>query len=192
MSKPARLNGILLAAACLLGATALAAPREYQVFQTDRPPFIDGDVRDDIWRAVPWSGDFTGLQGAEADVQTQFAMAWDEKFLYVAVRCKEPRPAAIHAEITGRDPRIVNDDHIEILLASPDKPAACLLIFLNAGRRPRRSMDRPGPAGERAGGPLAPPAAGRTRFRRAGARQRVGDRGGHSAAEASSSRSRKE
>jgi hypothetical protein len=136
MSKP-RLSGILLAgAACLLGATALAAPREYQVFQTDHPPFIDGDVRDDIWRAVPWSGDFTGLQGAAADVQTQFAMAWDEKFLYVAVRCKEPRPEAIHAEITGRDPRIVNDDHIEILLASPDKPAACLRIFLNpAGGR---------------------------------------------------------
>jgi hypothetical protein len=136
MSKP-RLSGILLAgAACLLGATALAAPREYQVFQTDHPPFTDGDVRDDIWRAVPWSGDFTGLQGAAADVQTQFAMAWDEKFLYVAVRCKEPRPEAIHAEITGRDPRIVNDDHIEILLASPGKPAACLRIFLNpAGGR---------------------------------------------------------
>ncbi len=149
MPKP-RLSRILLAAACLLGATApaapeaaKAAPREYQVFQTDHPPFIDGDVRDDIWRAVPWTGDFTGLQGAAADVQTQFAMAWDEKFLYVAVRCKEPRPEAIHAEITGRDPRIVNDDHVEILLAAPDKPAACLLILLNpAGGRAGQWTDQ--------------------------------------------------
>jgi hypothetical protein len=132
MSKP-RLSGILLAAATwLIGATALAAPREYQVFHTDHPPFIDGDVRDDIWRAAPWSGDFTGLQGAKADVETQFAMAWDEKFLYVAVRCKEPKLEAIHAEITGGDPRIVNDDHVEILLASSDKPAASFQIFLNA------------------------------------------------------------
>ncbi len=162
---------------------AKAAPREYQVFQTDHPPFIDGDVRDDVWRAVPWSGDFTGLQGAAADVQTQFAMAWDEKFLYVAVRCKEPRPEAIHAEITGRDPRIVNDDHIEILLASPDKPAACLLILLN-------------PAGGRAGQwtengrPVNAPEDRWLRLQQAGldsavagARQRVGDRGGHPAAE---------
>jgi hypothetical protein len=136
MSKP-RLGGILLAAATgFLGATALAAPREYQVFQTDHPPFIDGDVRDDIWRAAPWSGDFTGPQRAGADVETQFAMAWDAKFLYVAVRCQEPKPDAIHAEITGGDPRIVNDDHIEILLASSDKPAAFFQIFLNpAGGR---------------------------------------------------------
>jgi len=150
MSKPARLSGILLAAAtCLLGANALAAPREYQVFQTDHPPVIDGDVRDDIWRAVPWSGDFTGTQGAKADVETQFAMTWDEKFLYVAVRCKEPKPEAIHAEITGRDPRILNDDHIEILLASSDKPAVFFQIFVNAGRG---RMDRWIEAGRPAAG----------------------------------------
>ena len=135
MSNPMRLSGILLAAAtALLSAAAWAAPREYPVFHTDHPPFIDGDVRDDIWRAVPWSGDFTGLQGAKADVDTQFAMAWDEKFLYVAVRCQEPKPEAIHAEIAGGDPRIVNDDHIEILLASPDKPAVSFQVFVNAGR----------------------------------------------------------
>jgi hypothetical protein len=135
MSKPARLSGIFLAAATwLVGATALAAPREYQVFRTDHPPVIDGDLRDDIWRAVPWSGDFTGFQGAKADVQTQFAMAWDEKFLYVAVRCKEPNPEAIHAGIAGPDLRIVNDDHIEILLASPDQPTTYFQIFINPGR----------------------------------------------------------
>jgi hypothetical protein len=136
MSKP-RLSGIFLAAATwLLGVTALAAPREYQVFHTDDPPFIDGGVREDIWRAAPWSGDFTGAQGAQADVETQFAMAWDEKFLYVAVRCKEPKPEAIHAEVTGADPRIVNDDHVEILLASSDKPTGFFQIFLNpAGGR---------------------------------------------------------
>ena len=135
MSKSARLSGILLAAATsLLGATALAAPREYPVFQTDHPPVIDGDLRDDLWRAVPWSADFTGPHGAKADVQTQFAMAWDEKFLYVAVRCKEPNPETIHAGIVGQDPRIVNDDHIEIILARSDNPDAFFQIFLNAGR----------------------------------------------------------
>jgi hypothetical protein len=161
MSSRTRLSGALLAAAAaLLGATALAVPREYQVFKTDHPPAIDGDVRDDIWRAVPWSGDFVGLRGAKPDAETQFAMAWDEQFLYVAIRCKEPRPQAIHAESIGRDPRIVNDDHVEILLASSDlpggagQPAGFFQIFLNAGRgRMDQWIEEGGPARRLEGGP---------------------------------------
>ena len=49
-------------------SVSLGGPREYGVYCTGNPPAIDGNLRDDIWRSVPWAGGFTGLKGEPAEV----------------------------------------------------------------------------------------------------------------------------
>lgn len=98
-----------------LAVTAFALPaRGYPVLQANRPPKVDGILTDTCWEDAPWTTGFTGLGAGVVAAQTRFAMAWDAKDLYLAVRCREPAIDKIVAAVTARDGRIWKDDSIEL------------------------------------------------------------------------------
>ncbi len=106
----------------LLAAAAWAQPRTYTVYRAQTPPKIDGLLDDDCWRAVPWQTGFTLLGGGEVaePAQTEFAMAWDDASLYVAVRCTDSAMDRLVAKAEDGSKDLLHDDHVEIFLA-PEK-----------------------------------------------------------------------
>ena len=57
--------------------------------RVDKPPVIDGKPTEDCWQWVdqpPW---FAWKSGTAARAATRFALAYDDKYLYVALRCPQ-------------------------------------------------------------------------------------------------------
>lgn len=71
------------------------------------PPNIDGQLNDAAWSHVSWGGgDFRQLdpdKGKPASVQTKFKILYDEKNLYVGIRCLDPKPDKIMKRMSRRD-----------------------------------------------------------------------------------------
>ena len=73
----------------------------------DTPPVIDGKLDDIAWNNINWGGgDFIQLmpdKGKKASVQTKFKILYDDKNLYVAVKCLDPEPEKIVKRMSRRD-----------------------------------------------------------------------------------------
>jgi hypothetical protein len=71
------------------------------------PPLIDGSISDPAWEQAPWSeGNFRQLEpdkGKPASVHTKFRILYDDKNLYVAIRCLDPEPNKIVKRMSRRD-----------------------------------------------------------------------------------------
>lgn len=71
-----------------------------------KAPDIDGLIQESLWDIVPWAGDFIEQMPDENTPpaqQTQFKIAYDNKFLYVAVRCFDTQPHLIEKRLSRRD-----------------------------------------------------------------------------------------
>ncbi|MCM4150452.1 hydrolase [Arenibacter sp. N53] len=72
----------------------------------EEPPTIDGDLSDAVWNLVEWSGDFTENEpnnGATPSQQTKFRILYDDKFLYVGVRCFDSDSNNVERRLARRD-----------------------------------------------------------------------------------------
>lgn len=67
-------------------------PRTYRPLRTESPPAIDGKLDDPVWQLAPREGNFLSQiskpYGQPAVDPTEVQLAYDEKNLYVAFRCK--------------------------------------------------------------------------------------------------------
>jgi len=122
---------VVLGRAVGLGGASPSAPRSYRVFLASKPPDVDGELKDECWRAVPWETKFTRLGGGEPEVQTQFAMAWREHWLYICIRVLEPRIEEMKADHGNGDMGLFQDDHIEIMLGDPKDKGRYFQIAVN-------------------------------------------------------------
>jgi hypothetical protein len=104
--------------------TVTAKPDTLKSYTTHRiiseAPEIDGQLNDPAWEAVAWGGgDFRQLnpdKGKPASVQTKFKILYDEKNLYVAVKCFDPDPSKIAKRMSRRDS--FEGDFVEINIDS--------------------------------------------------------------------------
>lgn len=99
--------------------TRVMKPPSYTCIYTNRPPKIDGVLKDDCWeKSVPI--DFVGETGEEVKYKTDAYLTWDEKNLYLAFINYEPKISNLKALCTERDgispPYIWEDDSIEIFI----------------------------------------------------------------------------
>ena len=78
---------------------------------------VDGLLSDQAWQAAAWYSSFTppGID-SPASVQTRFAVAHDDAFLYLAAVADEPHVKAIKAMVTERDGKVFRDDCIEFMI----------------------------------------------------------------------------
>lgn len=97
-----------------------ASDRTVTALQAESPPALDGKLDEAVWSGATWKSEFTelGTDGA-SEAKTSFAVAYDDDFLYLAVRCAEPDgTGALKATSRDRDSREVYlDDSIEFFVA---------------------------------------------------------------------------
>ncbi|HLT74727.1 MAG TPA: hypothetical protein VKZ68_06560, partial [Ohtaekwangia sp.] len=71
------------------------------------PPVIDGKLDDLAWDQVSWGGNgfrqISPDKGKPASVQTLFKILYDDKNLYVGIRCLDPEPRKIARRMSRRD-----------------------------------------------------------------------------------------
>src|SRR5208283_3177425 len=69
-------------------------------------PLIDGHLNDSCWKTGEWTGHFTQWtpkEGARPSQQTQFKILYDDKNLFVAIRCFDNEPSKISKRAGKRD-----------------------------------------------------------------------------------------
>lgn len=99
------------------------------------PPRLDGVLDDPCWAQAPAASHFVGYDdGKAAPVQTLARVCQDDKALYVAFECAEPRMDGLVARHTGRDAyEVWLDDGVELFLAGPTRRPYVHVIVNAAG-----------------------------------------------------------
>lgn len=146
MSKMGQLSGTRL-------RSFLDVPQSYmtekvQVARTltavrvSSPPTIDGNFAESDWQRAPVCfemSDFLKHQGRflakPAELPMEVRLLYDDKTLYVGVKCAEPDPAQIRVKPGMRDGALwADDDAVEIFLRSPGFGlAGHVQLAVNAG-----------------------------------------------------------
>ena len=73
---------------------------------TTEPPRINGVLDDSCWQEGVWAGGFTQVspyEGKPASQLTEFKILYDNKFVYVAIRCHDTEPEKIEIRKAPRD-----------------------------------------------------------------------------------------
>ncbi|MCS7160619.1 MAG: YCF48-related protein [Gemmatales bacterium] len=95
------------------------SPRKQSILcaWTDQPPYLDGQLDDHVWRNVPAMTLRNALGQTVETFPTEVRLAYDQRFLYVGVRCAHP--AAEHGEPQRprrRDEDLRPYDRVSLLL----------------------------------------------------------------------------
>jgi hypothetical protein len=84
------------------------------------PPVLDGKEDDAIWRTAPVIDgfqQFAPANGGAPSFHTVARIAYDDRYLYVLVRCYDPHPDSISAFLSRRDVR-TQSDRVKIMIDS--------------------------------------------------------------------------
>ena len=101
-------------------ATPPLTPPPATAVLAEEPPTIDGRDTDAVWRRAPRYAQFRQFEprvDADPIYRTEFAVAYDERNLYVFVRMFDPHPDSIMHALTRRDVRGPSDQ-IKLLIDS--------------------------------------------------------------------------
>jgi hypothetical protein len=100
----------------------------------EKPPTIDGKLDDSVWRRVKPMETFVSSAGSgqtKPGAQTTAWVAYDERFLYVAFRCEEPKPELMQVIGQAKDDPIWQGDVVELLLSKGESPKPYVHVILN-------------------------------------------------------------
>lgn len=92
-----------------------------------------GKLDDDAWKSAGFTFSFRPLLAwqQQGHQQTQASLTYDDHALYIAFRCAEDRPTTMRAKTTSPDDYfLANDDHVQVLVASPQEPDKLLYRFM--------------------------------------------------------------
>ena len=111
--------------------------RTYTTSRTQQPPNIDGQLTDDCWQNAVWGNDFVQYEpnsGAAPSQQTQFAIAYDDNNLYVAIKALDTEPDKIVRRVSRRDDS--DGDWVAVGIDSyEDKMTAFVFIVSASGSK---------------------------------------------------------
>jgi len=82
------------------------------------PVHVDGDLSDPAWREAAWFDDFRQSVpdlGSPASERTAAAFLFDDRNVYVAVRCDDAEPALIRANKLRHRDEPETDDHVQVI-----------------------------------------------------------------------------
>jgi uncharacterized protein DUF5916/cellulose/xylan binding protein with CBM9 domain len=107
---------------------------QFQISRAAQPPKIDGDLKDEVWKAEPLDiGDWVSynpLYGEKAQNRTEVRIAYDDRNIYFAFHCFDSEPDKIRTTISRRD-NVFNDDWIALSLDSAGTGQTAYHLFVN-------------------------------------------------------------
>ncbi len=95
------------------------SPRTARATATQAAPTIDGRLDDAPWQSAAWHSDFTQrrpLNGVRPSLRTRFAVLFDHRAIYIAVRCAVPNRELIISRLIRRD-RYGDFDRVSVTLS---------------------------------------------------------------------------
>jgi hypothetical protein len=95
------------------------AKRSITAVRTETPLKVDGLLNDPAWQKTLFLGQFTQREpeeGAPASEKTEVGFLYDEKNLYIGVKCYDSEPDKIIAREMRRDAIVDDDDYFEMVL----------------------------------------------------------------------------
>ena len=98
-------------------------------------PIIDGLLNDKGWDLTEWTGDFIELKPDEntpPTYQSKFKILYDDKNLYVGIRCYDPDPSKIEKRLSRRDG--FAGDYAEMHIDSYNDKRFCIFIYSYSSR----------------------------------------------------------
>ena len=87
-----------------------------QAVRAIKRPTLDGNLTDAVWTRRPDAINFRFQSMATSDIPTEGWLAYDDEFLYLAMRCHEPNMAGLRTQVTQRDGQLWTDDSIEFFI----------------------------------------------------------------------------
>ena len=98
------------------------APDEAVAPRTATVPEIDGDLSDPVWQTAPRVENFFDPQSGGVPFRTTRMQALhDDRYLYLAVWCAEPRPDQLKA-VGKTDDGVWEDDCLEVFIGHTHEP----------------------------------------------------------------------
>ncbi|MEO8430252.1 MAG: DUF5916 domain-containing protein [Acidobacteriota bacterium] len=94
-------------------------PPPLAISRTAGPIHVDGSLSDPGWQGAASMEDFWETQPGDnlpARFRTSVLLAYDEKSLYIGIRCDDPRPPQIRAPYVDRDQVLGTDDNVAVFL----------------------------------------------------------------------------
>ncbi|TSA27115.1 MAG: hypothetical protein D4R68_06165 [Ignavibacteriales bacterium] len=116
-----------------LALQQITAQDNLKPFKTDKPPIIDGNLNDQLWKdALSVSGfkTFAPDFGKEGTERTIAYAAYDSENLYFAFRCYDRDPSKIKSSVSNRD-NIRPDDWVCINLDSFNDQQSLYAFYVN-------------------------------------------------------------
>ena len=121
--------------ALVLQAPTNAQKRSYTTKRVNpHPPVIDGRLNDTAWATVPWGDGFIQREPYEEEEpsqQTAFKILYDDRNVYVGVRCYDTEPDEIVKRLSRRDEH--EGDWIGIQFDSFQDHRTAFTFIANAG-----------------------------------------------------------
>ena len=80
--------------------------RVYTTRKTVHPPVIDGEIDEIVWQEQSWQGEFIQhepFEGKKPSQDTEFAILYDDNFIYLAIRAYDSNPDSIAVRMDRRD-----------------------------------------------------------------------------------------
>ncbi|WP_181373169.1 carbohydrate binding family 9 domain-containing protein [Massilia glaciei] len=113
---------------------ALAAFEAYKITDPAHSVKLDGVVDDAVWGKAAARGGFFESQPADkiaAKVNTEVRIAYDAKYMYVAVKAFDPKPHEIRAPFGRRDKISGDQDFIGLFIDPGASRQAAQIIYFN-------------------------------------------------------------
>lgn len=109
-----------LAFPCVTSASDDFDIKVYPVEKTRAPVAIDGLLNDPVWEKAVVATGFTYFDSPTlVEVQTFFKVAYDEKYLYLAIQCDEPLASKLPTTTAARDSTDVFASEVIELFVDP-------------------------------------------------------------------------
>jgi hypothetical protein len=104
-----------------------------RLLPNEAPPIIDGRLDDPVWKRVPTLAAFLPYvsEPGPPKAATLAQVAYDDHALYLAIRCEEPRMAAMHIVGTRRDDDVWQGDSLDLFLSVGEASTPYVHLILN-------------------------------------------------------------
>jgi len=102
--------------ASFFAAVEAAGLRQMDIPRTTLKPTLDGKIDDAVWQQAAVTPPFVSMKNNPLEVTTLAMTAYDDRNLYIAFRCEEPRMAEQNRFHTKSTSAICTDDSVEVNL----------------------------------------------------------------------------